>query len=335
MEAPKRDTQFDNLKGIMILLVVFCHFLEQFVPDWSRLGLLRALYCCIYAFHMPVFIFCSGYFSKGANSRRTISGCLVPYLTFQLLYGLLFFQHGKSLGADLLSIFNLTTPQWTLWYLLSLFFWRIFAEPFTTLRYPLFWSAVLSLYIGLTGAGSFLSLSRTFAFFPYFLAGYLLPGESLERLRGHHRSLAAGGFLLALGVIALYARMGLPVSFLRMNQSYSAAGWILWRGVLLRLGLLGIGFVCTFSLLSLVGARKTFLTTFGIYSLPIFLLHSGLFRLLHKTGWTISGTLPALLVSLLAALGVCFLFGNAAVDRCCRALLRFASRFLLPSKESK
>ena len=56
-----RDSYFDNLKGILILLVVIGHFIlpmDKTRPVWS-------IFYIIYLFHMPMFAMVSGYFSKG------------------------------------------------------------------------------------------------------------------------------------------------------------------------------------------------------------------------------------------------------------------------------
>lgn len=56
----ERDVYFDNLKFILILLVVIGHFMEPFNAERTT----QAVYQFIYSFHMPLFIFAAGYFSK-------------------------------------------------------------------------------------------------------------------------------------------------------------------------------------------------------------------------------------------------------------------------------
>lgn len=55
----EREYQYDNMKFILILLVVFGHLLEYIRGDISE-----NIYRIIYTFHMPVFVFISGYFAK-------------------------------------------------------------------------------------------------------------------------------------------------------------------------------------------------------------------------------------------------------------------------------
>lgn len=59
MNYMERGYQYDNIKFILILFVIFGHLLEYIKGDISE-----NIYRIIYTFHMPVFIFISGYFAK-------------------------------------------------------------------------------------------------------------------------------------------------------------------------------------------------------------------------------------------------------------------------------
>lgn len=63
METVKkeRDYLFDNYKVFLIFLVVIGHFIE---PSYTNNEFLYTLKWFIFSFHMPAFIFISGYFSK-------------------------------------------------------------------------------------------------------------------------------------------------------------------------------------------------------------------------------------------------------------------------------
>lgn len=65
----ERDKSFDFIKGVLIFLVVWGHCIHFFVDgDY----LLDPFYIWIYSFHMPLFIFVSGYFAT-----RTVNGDIV------------------------------------------------------------------------------------------------------------------------------------------------------------------------------------------------------------------------------------------------------------------
>ena len=55
----ERDYGFDNSKLILIILVVFAHLLEISTKNY---GAKCDIYRVIYSFHMPAFVFLTGYF---------------------------------------------------------------------------------------------------------------------------------------------------------------------------------------------------------------------------------------------------------------------------------
>ena len=74
----QRDFLFDNYKAMLIVLVVVGHFIEL-APDENVI--LRMLKWAIFSFHMPAFVFISGYFFEKRDERMGIdpqAGCPVP-----------------------------------------------------------------------------------------------------------------------------------------------------------------------------------------------------------------------------------------------------------------
>ncbi len=88
----ERDYFFDNARAILILLVVFGHMLQ---PYTSGDKYLSALYLVIYSFHMPTFLFISGYFAKNIDKpyylEKISKRLIVPYMIFfAFFFNLLF-----------------------------------------------------------------------------------------------------------------------------------------------------------------------------------------------------------------------------------------------------
>ena len=78
---------WDNLKFLLILLVVVGHFADFFTAESNSF---RALFLFIYSFHMPMFFFVSGWFFKskdnvGHQIIRKIKTLLGPYIVFELI----------------------------------------------------------------------------------------------------------------------------------------------------------------------------------------------------------------------------------------------------------
>ncbi len=71
----ERDTSFDIMKGIGILLVIVCHLI-----GWNHPYLARV----ILSFHMPLFFIVAGYFSKGYENSTITKNSLKRY--FSRLY---------------------------------------------------------------------------------------------------------------------------------------------------------------------------------------------------------------------------------------------------------
>ena len=81
MQGPEnRVYLFDNLKALLIFLVVFGHALE--LAFFRRISI---MYTFLYLFHMPLFVFCSGYFAK-YNPQKILTKLIAVYIVFQLLY---------------------------------------------------------------------------------------------------------------------------------------------------------------------------------------------------------------------------------------------------------
>lgn len=163
----ERNLLWDNYKGVLIFLVVFAHFLYSY--SQAHIGtLVNDIVVAIYLFHMPAFIFCSGYLSKSENSKsaKSLTKLLVIYAIFNTLMMVFkYFINGSSI--------NLLVPYNSYWYLLSLICWRILIKYFDGTKYLLPISIIIALLLGFYPEfTNVLSVKRTIAFFPFFIMGY-------------------------------------------------------------------------------------------------------------------------------------------------------------------
>ena len=83
--AKVRDLRFDTLKGLLILSVVLGHFLSH---EATHSAPSEAMANFIYSFHMPLFVFLSGYFTNGKKAVWGGVQILETYIVFQLIKGL-------------------------------------------------------------------------------------------------------------------------------------------------------------------------------------------------------------------------------------------------------
>jgi len=109
----KRIYRVDNIKVLLILLVILGQFLECF-KGYEK------IYMIIYSFHMPFFIFVFGLFAKFRKKR--IVSLMITYLIFQGLYRKYYWYLYKP---EVKFTFNYTTPYWLLWFLFCVIFYLL------------------------------------------------------------------------------------------------------------------------------------------------------------------------------------------------------------------
>jgi fucose 4-O-acetylase-like acetyltransferase len=168
-----RSVYIDTIKGILIILVVFGHFLET-TFECPIDCLIRNI---IYSFHMPLFVFLSGYLTPSEDDRiiRGIKKAAILYIVFQTIELIL---HGDF------SIRGFLTPYWHLWYIWCVLFWRIgiyFFKGYLTNKTIIIASCfIVGFAIGFVPRNSTLAIQRIFAFLPYFMLGYFSKGKQLK-----------------------------------------------------------------------------------------------------------------------------------------------------------
>ncbi|QHQ61063.1 acyltransferase family protein [Anaerocolumna sedimenticola] len=274
MESGKRLYFFDNIKAILIILVVIGHLLEQFI----YLPVNKYFYVLIYSFHMPLFIFISGYFS-GFNTSKLLKRLVIPYVVFQLLY-LLF----NNFVLKNETVYTLTTPYWLLWYLLSCFFWNVIILFIKKVNLMIvFISFIIGLIIGLDNTVNYyFSLSRTLVFLPFYLLGYYCKSinYSLDNLRKNKTLTATISAITIVAAFFVYLKIDkINHIWFYNSMSYSQAS----SNMLIRFMIYLIAIL--FSLMVIILAPKNkiiILTNIGVNCFTIFLFHGFIVKYLVK-----------------------------------------------------
>lgn len=224
---------------------------------------------------MPAFIMVSGFFAKGIYKPGYIKDIakklIIPYLIFQIVYSFYYYvlYNQSSLMVDPLN------PQWSLWFLVSLFFWNVMILVYAK------WSPMsglaLAVAVGLLvgyvdSISNWLSLSRTFVFFPFFLLGYHLTRDYFTKLAtSKMRILAVVAFSLIF--IAFYLYPDFDYKWMLGSKPYSVMGELslLPIGKRLAIYLLNTGMI--FCFMAVVPNGKYFFTNWGKQTLYVYLLH--------------------------------------------------------------
>lgn len=308
--AKERRAYWDNIKGLLMLLTVFAHCLyQQQEPSIA----IDRMVDFIYMFHMPAFVFISGYFGKSerAQSKESILRLTFLFVIFNSVVG---FIYGFT---------SLLRPMLSYWYLLALAVWRLTAKHLAKYRFVLPVMLVLAICEGFFDTiDNTLAISRIIGFYPYYMLGYLLPTEKSEELRRTKYPKRAG-----IGVVLLIC----------MTFGASLCGWIfrysdnalifhfyvspldaLGRICLFLIAALGILTLCALS----PDRKIPLLSAFGRNSLWIFLFHRPFTLMLSDRMYAMNNT-PKILISAAAALLLCLLFGS---DLIARPMNRFAEQ---------
>ncbi len=280
LRKPERDYSFDNIRAVLIFLVVFCHLGELYS---SRI--ISQIYLTVYTFHVPCLFFVSGYYAK-FDPKKTAKHLLLPYVVFHLLYRVfdcLVMTPGKRF------VFQITYPYWHTWFLLALF-WCFLMIPLLKTENRraalgiLGLLTALSMYVGTDKeVGHLFAASRTMVFLPCFFAGYyagtvFAPGF-LQAVRKRRWLLAAVCVPLILAYLWYAHRIDLPYKLLFGSQPYKDSGGDMW----LRLLTLCTAMVWMLLLICVSPNRKLpLISVIGQRTMPIFLLHAFAQRLLKK-----------------------------------------------------
>ncbi|WP_027410784.1 acyltransferase family protein [Anoxybacteroides tepidamans] len=326
-----RDWYFDNAKCVLILLVLLGHFLRPYI---DKELVVHSLYVWIFFFHMPAFIFISGYFAKGFRRhgyfKKISKKLLLPYVVFQLLYSIYYtFLYDKSQWN--IDIF---TPQWSLWFLLSLFSWNVLLKIFV--RIPKQLSLILALLLGV-GAGmveaeKWLSLSRTFTFFPFFLLGFYLKRRHIEILFSWPVRLFSLICLASMFILIYFYFPDLPQEWLYGSKSYTTLGVHEEIGAVGRLVIYGISTLMAFSFMALIPNRRLPISKFGTRTFYIYILHGFILKYLHSTSFpTFIMDTNGYPLLLFISLGVMLLLGSKPIIHVVRPLVEWR----LPRQEQR
>ncbi|MEG1848111.1 MAG: acyltransferase family protein [Lachnospiraceae bacterium] len=269
MKEKLRDHRIDTMKGILISLVILGHLLENNLSY----GVNRSLYVFIYSFHMPLFVYTTGYFTT-CRWDRLLRNLLYPYVIFQTLY--LLFDH-FVLGHH--TQITYLTPYWILWYLLAVIAWTLLQRGLRFLTRHrkqqiiiLLITCVISLLAGyVEEIGRVLSLSRILVFFPFFLFGTLSRIGMEERTQKNRRGITVVAVcsVILTSVFVFYADK-IRLSALYEANSYADGGYtILFRGLHL---MIATGWIIL-AMHWIPNRKIPYLTALGTKTMPIYLLH--------------------------------------------------------------
>ncbi len=327
----ERDYFFDNIKAVLIFLVVLGHFLLPIHEEGNVLVLIKRL---IYVFHMPLFVFVSGYFSKriykdGKYNFEKILYLIKAYILFvvaiQAVYAISGFRSFREI--------NFFSQSGAPWYLFAMIAWYLMIPLIRKFK-PLpviMVNIVLALAAGFfKNVGDFLCLSRILVFGPFFFLGYYMEQPVLEKALhpAYKKNVTAAALFICAGILLTGAKMKDELGMVYENISYYELDR-LWEGPFVRLALMIAAFMISWAILFYIPREKTAISFIGQRTMPIYMLHrilrdvlmfAGIYDYLGDWGWF------ALFVLICLSISVIYLLANRYVVDSVNRLLKLHRR---------
>lgn len=290
----KRIFVFDNIKALLIVLVVIGHAADYYTKESD---VMRMFFIYTYLFHMPLFIFIAGLFSKSAILKDTfklekVANFLILYLLLKILY---YFTLNTWFGNKNYSI-DFLTEDGVPWFMFAMAAWLCIARAVRKIPYwiTLPSSLLIALAIGYTEAGDFLVLSRIFVFLPFFLLGlYIKPKALVEELQSKTLKIVSVGILLTIAIVIMtqIERIYAFRNILSGRNSYDKVRGLepitddlFAAGAFLRLFVFLITVSMCIAILALMTHKRTWFTVLGERSIAIYFFHRFLLFIYHHYG---------------------------------------------------
>ncbi|MDM0469065.1 acyltransferase family protein [Clostridium perfringens] len=340
LKTQNRNYLIDNSKGLLIFLVVLGHSLEFIRKDYE---VARLLYVFIYEFHMPVFVFISGYLSKNVEKgrRNAVRNFLTPFLLFNIIWNLItlvgpLFLRGEFTELPSEQAFSFFTPGWALWYIFAMFLWKILLPDLLKFKNIFILSIIAGIFVKLSGEfGSYMALSRTITFAPFFLAGYYSSEEKLKRFRKFTRfnilNKVPSILILIIGVLIALIFVNysnIADEFFWADRSYSNFNIEIFTGILLYIAVYIIGFAFVYVFINLMPENQTFLSKIGKNTLSVYFLHTYFIGSILGLTSLMSSNYGKLLALIVGSLIVTFILSRDGVARFFNKFLNKFNRLL-------
>lgn len=284
MSLKNRDIKIDALRGFAIILVVVGHIIQTSFLDYDENHFFRI----IYSFHMPLFMFISGYVAYlSVNFSAPITNIFkkfiqlgIPFLSWYFIFDVLFrraYGNISIIDSAKQLILNIDMGFWFLWALflcfvvlnLSSYLFRImlFTRKYIDIVYYTFLVLVLfNINVQIFGV-PFLK-----NYFIYFIIGYLLKKylPELSRLKEYSKEIALTIFIVLL-VGWFRGQIPLPISLLDINIISQESQILVYNLIIAFSGILVTYFMIEKAIENILAQK--ILTYIGKYTLEIYIMH--------------------------------------------------------------
>lgn len=311
-----------------MLSVILCHVLPIDLKNRTNLAV-ESLFLSI---NMPLFIFISGYYTKvtdwGGYFGRGVLRLLETLAVFTLFHFFISYLQGKPF-----RISAIIYPRWTLWYMVSLIWWRIllyYIPKKIRDNYGMLITigVLVCLIAGFIPIDTGLSFQRTFSFLPFFLVGYVAGKEKIvDNLRINMR--VAVTFLIMMGIVFFILNSKMNDYFFQKWSYFHYNSAII--GLCVRAGWLFCVTVMSICFLSVVPQKEYKWTHFGQITLFIYMWHSIIlsWRFIMRDTYALPTNFPFCMLYAIVVIAIVYFMSKVKV---CHWLLNPLTPFLYKKK---
>lgn len=273
----QRIAKWDNLKFWMILCVVTGHVIYQFHGTSFETD---ALYLFIYSFHMPVFMFVAGLFSKNAVKEKRYE-LIVEYLAIYVIM-----KFTETLGnyiATGKSSFHFLWESGPAWFALAMAVFLFVTMLLKDYRPPviLALAVMIGCFAGLdTHFGDHFASMRICVFYPVFLAGFYMEPKAfdLSNLTKTNRIIVKAASLAVLVIVCFLAfryfgDSKVLIRLFKGKYEYAEMGMRL-DGVVWRMLCYAFWGVMIPAVIFLTDGKERIYTWLGSRSMSVFIWHN-------------------------------------------------------------
>lgn len=328
-QEKSRDYLFDNMRAIMIILVVWGHLLTSLISEYDSI---KIIYYFIFFFHMPALTFISGYFAKNIEKARNTAfeTILMPYLILNVcnyLFKMLVLKE-EYFG------FRFFRPLWGLWYLFALFLWKFFLKDLVRIRFILPLSFLLGIFSGFTKEFStYMALGRVICFLPFFLLGYYCTKDNIERIRRIPKLIP---ILVILGVGALSTfvvkKNLFKVEVLYLRKPYPEDADLEHMAYRILVYIVAILMIASFIIL--LSNKNSILSGIGTNTMTVYIFHLFTIPLLEKLRIFYDRPYLYLVYSVIMTVIITFIFSRPIINKLYNKVLNsLIGLFVLKEKE--
>lgn len=264
----QRIALWDNIKFLLIFLVVVGHMVDQY-PDSQ---MFQSIYVFVYAFHMPLFFFISGMFHK----NEVIAQKVCTFLALGYVYKFLLFAVRSFMKEEV--EFKFLSESGTPWFMFALAAFILMSYLFRNMNqsFVLIIMFLAACFVGYDqSVGSKFVLSRIIHFYPYYLLGEIVNRQKLWEITRKRRVQILSAVVLVLWLLICFIYRENVYSWCDIFMGMKVENEDLFHDqIVVQMGCILITLAVGFAFISVVPSKQLpIVTEFGKRTLQIYFWH--------------------------------------------------------------